>query len=129
MASNPKPLRMLERRFCRGRKRITKESRQAMNNSPLVNYILYKRKPVKVKFFSWAMWFEVASRDRRRVIKSTQVDEFIRVSTVFIGLERELFETMIFGGQHNQYQDRYYTYEDALAGHQRACELAFQVPQ
>jgi len=34
-----------------------------------------------------------------------------------------LFETMIFGGEHDDYQERYSTYEEALEGHQRAIQL------
>jgi len=52
----------------------------------------------------------------------------VRVSTVFLGLnhswnskELVLWETMIFGGIHDQgYQERYSSYEDALEGHQKA---------
>jgi hypothetical protein len=55
------------------------------------------------------------------------------VSTVFLGSDRGhgkghipiLFETMIFGGKHDQYQERYCTIEEARAGHKRACKLAF----
>ena len=31
-----------------------------------------------------------------------------------------LFETMIFGGEHDQYQERYATREEAVEGHARA---------
>lgn len=31
-----------------------------------------------------------------------------------------LWETMIFGGINDQYQERYTSYEDALEGHQNA---------
>ena len=52
------------------------------------------------------------------------------VSTVFLGLDHSwdseipvLWETMIFGGEHDQYQDRYTSYEDALEGHKVALNL------
>ncbi len=55
----------------------------------------------------------------------------VRVSTVFLGLDHAwgdgppmIFETMIFGGEHDQYQERYSTWEEAEAGHKKACELA-----
>ena len=131
MATNPKPLRDIQKKFFRNRQklRISKESMTMLNNAP-ENFILVKRQVIKAKFFTWAIWFEASSRNRRRQIKSTKVATDIRVSTVFMGLDRHnLFETMIFGGHHNGYQDRYYTYDQALAGHQRACELAFEVPQ
>jgi|688.fasta_scaffold525787_2 hypothetical protein len=54
----------------------------------------------------------------------------ISVSTVFLGLDHSwdnkgliLWETMIFGGINDQYQERYSSYEDALEGHQRAIDL------
>jgi hypothetical protein len=57
----------------------------------------------------------------------------ISVSTVFLGLDHSwdnkgliLWETMIFGGINDQYQERYNSYEDALEGHQRAIDLIKQ---
>ncbi len=56
----------------------------------------------------------------------------VLVSTVFLGLNHRygegvpvLFETMIFGGEHDQYQDRYCTYDEAEAGHKKALGMAF----
>lgn len=56
----------------------------------------------------------------------------VRVSTVFLGLDHSfgagppvLWETMIFGGDHDEYQERYTSYEDAVEGHARACAIAF----
>jgi hypothetical protein len=50
------------------------------------------------------------------------------VSTVFIGVDYRspprLWETMIFGGAHDEYQYRYTSREDALAGHEKALALA-----
>lgn len=57
------------------------------------------------------------------------IKEPILVSTVFLGFARRfldddgppiLFETMIFGGKHDHYQERYTTWDDAVAGHKRA---------
>ncbi len=56
----------------------------------------------------------------------------IQVSTVLLGTDHSfgmggppiLFETMIFGGSHDEYQERYATREEALAGHARAVEFA-----
>ena len=54
----------------------------------------------------------------------------IFVSTVFLGLDHAwnsdvpvLWETMIFGGEHDQYQERYTSHEDALEGHKKALTL------
>lgn len=53
----------------------------------------------------------------------------VRVSTVFLGIDHQfgkgppiLWETMIFGGQHNEAQSRYASHDDALKGHQVALE-------
>ena len=66
--------------------------------------------------------------EERRVAISEEGD--VRVSTVFLGLDHQfgsgpplLFETMIFGGEHNEYQERYSTWEEAEAGHKVACDL------
>lgn len=56
----------------------------------------------------------------------------VRVSTVFLGLNHQwnpngpplIFETMIFGGPHDDYMERYTTIEEARAGHAKAVELA-----
>ena len=54
----------------------------------------------------------------------------VQVSTVFLGLDHRfgdgtpiLFETMIFGGEHDEYQERYETWDEALEGHKRAIEM------
>lgn len=67
-------------------------------------------------------------------MKITKQDRFgdILVSTVFLGIAMNgynkidpplLWETMIFGGEHDLYQERYTSHEDALVGHQRAVDL------
>jgi hypothetical protein len=58
--------------------------------------------------------------------------ENVHVSTVFLGLNHRycgggppiLFETMIFGGEHDQYQERYCTWAAAEEGHKRAVKMA-----
>ena len=54
----------------------------------------------------------------------------MRVSTVFLGIdygfgagEPVLFETMIFGGKHDGFQNRYLTWKEAEKGHKKAMEL------
>ena len=56
--------------------------------------------------------------------------EDIRVSTVFLGLdhgfgaeEPVLFETMIFGGEYDEYCERYCTWDEAVEGHAKAVEM------
>lgn len=71
---------------------------------------------------AWAKWLETSPRIVQRDIVGD-----VRVSTVFLGLDYSfgdgpplLWETMIFGGEHDQYQDRYSSHADALVGHARA---------
>lgn len=73
----------------------------------------------------WGKWMQ---EHDRAVAKSSVGDNLI--STVFLGLDHSftggvpiLFETMIFGGKHDQYQDRYSTWAAAEAGHVHAVEL------
>lgn len=54
----------------------------------------------------------------------------VSVSTVFLGIDHSffegpplVFETMIFGGEHDGWQDRCSTWEEAEAMHARACAL------
>jgi hypothetical protein len=65
----------------------------------------------------------------RKVVKQDYIGD-IFVSTVFLGLDHAwnsdipvLWETMIFGGEHDQYQERYTSHEDALEGHKTALTL------
>ena len=74
----------------------------------------------------WDKWFE---GDNRRVANDEK-DE-VTVSTVFLGLDHQygdgsplLFETMIFGGEHHDYQERFATWNEAESGHKKACKLA-----
>jgi hypothetical protein len=75
---------------------------------------------------TWARWFET----NERIIVQDAIGP-VRISTVFLGLDHNfnphgppiLFETMIFGGIHNQYMDRYATKAEALAGHARALNM------
>lgn len=94
-------------------------------------------RPVKSpNLMSWAKWIE---RGENRVLAQTR-HENVKVSTIFLGLDHSLsnstpvlWETMIFGGEHDAEQARYTTREDALEGHKRSCvtvwgmELAFQI--
>lgn len=77
----------------------------------------------------WGIWMETHSR----VVKQeTFFDgtDLVSVSTVFLGLDHNftdsgtplLFETMAFGGQHDQEMRRYHTWEEAETGHRLFCE-------
>ena len=61
-------------------------------------------------------------------------DEDVSVSTVFLYMDHSfnggtplLFETMIFGGLHNNHQLRYSTWEDAEKGHEDCCQMVLDV--
>lgn len=90
-------------------------------------YILVNGKPEMCSsLFKWAQWFEKA--EGRIVAQDTVGD--VRISTVFLGLDHSfgsgpplLWETMIFGGEHDQYQERYSTLDDAMTGHAKALLL------
>lgn len=96
-------------------------------------YILNdQHEPVVVDgLLEWAKWMEMeeGTGDRRRVAFD-EIGES-SVSTVFLGLDHNhfgsgqpiLFETMIFGGAHDGYQERCAAWPDALAQHNRACAM------
>lgn len=88
-------------------------------------YKLVNRQPVKVNdVIEWARDLE---KDRS-VAQDTIGD--VRISTVFIGIDHQwadgpplLFETMIFGGKHDDYQERYATWQEAELGHTAAVAI------
>ncbi len=91
----------------------------------MANYILNGHEPViEPDIMKWATWFETHSRK----VANTEMKD-VSVSTVFLGInhgydgEILLFETMIFGGEHDGDQWRYSTWDEAVKGHQAACEL------
>ena len=77
--------------------------------------------------FEWAEWYETADG----IVKQEHVGDKW-VSTVFLGLDHRfygegppiLFETMVrdSDGSWLDYQDRYCTWDEALAGHNQAVE-------
>lgn len=75
-----------------------------------------------------------------KIVKQDKLDNDVFVSTVFLGLDHGwygdkekpdykpvLFETMIFNGEYDGYQDRYTSYNDALKGHQEALDLVNKI--
>ena len=91
-------------------------------------YILKDRVPVQVRdTIEWAKWFEKADR----IVKQDDAAKDVRVSTVFLGIDHNfyggtplVFETMIFGGPHDQYQRRCSTWNQAEEMHAEALKLA-----
>ena len=92
-------------------------------------YILDEnKKPIPATIEEWGKMFEDPARKQVACSKS---DRGILVSTVFLGMDHGfgesppiLFETMIFGGEHDEDQWRYATWDEAVAGHKAACTLA-----
>lgn len=85
-----------------------------------------QNKPVPCGLMDWGRATEIG---QKRVALDESDD--VQVSTVFLGLDHSfggpvpvLWETMIFGGEHDQYCDRYTSHTDALEGHKKACALA-----
>jgi len=88
----------------------------------------------------WAKAFEIS--DRR--VKKTRLEVsisgllvkdrklgFVEISTVFLGLDHSfgakgppiLFETMVFGGEHDQYCERCSTWEAAEIMHEKVIQM------
>jgi hypothetical protein len=94
-------------------------------------YILDGHEPVQEPdLLTWARWLETADL---HVKLSIQGD--VRVSTVFLGLDHNfgdlfglpiLFETMALVGDDSVAQDRYRTWAEAEAGHDRMVAEVFK---
>lgn len=94
-------------------------------------YILKGKEPVPIDdSIIWAEQFEKSNR-------TVKIDRFenpdILISIVFLGVnhcfnndEPILFETMVFGGKFNDYQERYSTWEQAEEGHLKALEMVLK---
>lgn len=90
-------------------------------------YILDGKTPRRAASLEeWGRWFESADR---HVAQDTIGN--VRVSTVFLGLDHSfgngpplIFETMIFGGPHDQHQTRASTWDEAEAQHAEAVTMA-----
>jgi len=92
-------------------------------------YILKDKTPIKEDdLYKWSRWFENISN---RIVQQDVIDGKIKVSTVFLCIDHNwnnngspiLFETMIFGLP-KDYQERYCTWNEAEAGHQKALKIA-----
>lgn len=84
------------------------------------------RNPVRTDLFSGARALDDIATRR---VAYTELSEHCHVSTVFLGLDHQfgqgpplVFETMVFGGPCDGDQDRYSTWAEAEAGHQRIVE-------
>lgn len=92
-------------------------------------YTLEGKTPVPTDMATWGRRFE--NSEQRRVARDTIGDVYI--STVFLGFDHSfdngpplIFETMIFGGEHDQWQERCSTWDEAEAMHAQAVALVAQ---
>jgi hypothetical protein len=76
---------------------------------------------------TWARWIE--TNRQARIVKQEMVGNYF-VSTVFLGLDHGFgggplwFETMVFlGAGTEDFSERYETWDEAVAGHERAVAL------
>ena len=75
----------------------------------------------------WTQWLENSER-----YVANDEKNGIRVSTVFLGFDHSflksqpsLFETLVFGGEHDGDMQRYATWEEAEQGHKKMCNIVF----
>ena len=93
-------------------------------------YILVDGMPTpEPDILKWGRWFEQARE--ARIVAKTDIGENVHVSTVFLALDHSfggdrplLWETMIFGGPHDQETWRYSSRAEAEAGHLDAVAVA-----
>lgn len=99
----------------------------------MTNYILdeHGQPQAEPDVLVWAKWFE--EHQDRHIADDTV--RGMRISTVFLGIDHNftedgppvLWETMVFGGGRDLYQERYTSREEAVEGHKRALAVARKV--
>ena len=90
-------------------------------------YVLKGRTPVALEGDDILAWGAAFADTAARTVAQTVIDD-VKVSTMFLGLDHSfsstgapiLFETMIFGGKHDEYQTRSSTWEEAERDHAAA---------
>lgn len=99
-------------------------------------YYLEGRRPVLAKdVMEWRRKFKAQDRTvaHTRITKDDSKDREVRVSTVFLGIDHAfgpggpiLFESMVFGGPLHGEQERYHTWEEAVAGHEAMVQRVWE---
>jgi hypothetical protein len=92
------------------------------------HYILEGHTPRAATLEEWARWFEKSQVERIVAHDTFKVDGGeVFISTVFLGLDHSLcggvpmiFETMVFGGDHDGKQWRCSTWDQAVSQHKTA---------
>jgi hypothetical protein len=77
-------------------------------------------------YVNFIEWFNT-QRYEDRMVNRTYLPNDVAISTIFIGINHNfsplaagdpiLFETMVFGGEHDTYTRRYHTWQEAVEGH------------
>lgn len=92
-------------------------------------YILQDKKPVKVGYVDYVIWFD--KNQDTRILKQTKYKNLF-VSTVFLGLDHRsyrsylnypdptVFETIVFENGDERLMVRYRDYDEAIIGHFRS---------
>lgn len=93
------------------------------------HYFILEGKEIKaVDVVAWGLWCK--QHQSTRSLRRDSLGE-VQISTVFLGINHSVgfppavFETMVFGGEYDEYIDRYCTYDDAVEGHKRVVEMVF----
>lgn len=89
----------------------------------------YDRDGRVITLMEWVHKFET---DDEKIVQQTRGEDGTLVSTVWLGINHNwgkgpplIFETMVFGGDHDGYQERHSTETEAIEGHEEACQLVF----
>ena len=98
----------------------------------ITNYYVWDKESDRVRSTDLKTFARQYEKPGDRILKHTKVGEVL-ISTVFLGLDHRfgsedgddpiVFETMIFGGDHDQYQERYTTGKQAMIGHNKAVAI------
>ena len=90
----------------------------------------YKLEGKKIVSCSFEEFSEFFGDIKNRRVAQDYVDK-ISISTVFLGIDHNfggsgtpvLFETMVFGGEHDEYCQRYHTWQEAEEGHKEIVKM------
>jgi hypothetical protein len=94
----------------------------------MIYYILDGKTPrATADIYEYA---EFSAKFSKRIVKKTHFPDGVQVSTIFLTCEAGkrdgmpvLFETMVFGGDHDEYTERYCTWDEAEAGHEATVQM------
>jgi hypothetical protein len=125
----------------------------SFKKSEYLNNLLFIKYILKIILIFAIMYYRLNGRETEHVggmkemidaslpittrLFSTEIGQS-RISTVFLSMDHGLagligdgspvlFETMVFGGEHDEYQERYHTYDEAEEGHKRIVEMVDKI--